>query len=172
MNAPVVQRYMSKTFLLIGGNTGDRLANLRQATDLIDKKCGPLLNASSIYETAAWGKTDQPSFLNQALEMETLLEPLRLLDEILEIEKFMGRHREERYGPRNIDIDIIFYDSRIIAEPGLRIPHPRLQDRRFVLMPLNELAPDWEHPIFHKTIRQLLAECPDSLHVEKFMDVK
>jgi len=163
---------MSKTFLLIGGNTGDRLANLRQATDLIDKNCGPILRVSSIYETAAWGKSDQPAFLNQALEIETMLEPLPLLDEILTIEHKMGRHREEKYGPRNIDIDIIFYESRVIAEPGLRIPHPRMQDRRFVLTPLVELVPDLIHPIFHKTMLELLAGCPDSLPVEKFMTVK
>src|SRR5262245_36328204 len=118
---------MSKTILLIGGNTGDRLANLRQATDLIDNKCGPVLRVSSIYETAAWGKTDQPSFLNQALELETLLEPSALLKDLLDIERQMGRSRDEKYGPRNIDIDIILYESRIVADPGLRIPHARMQ---------------------------------------------
>jgi 2-amino-4-hydroxy-6-hydroxymethyldihydropteridine diphosphokinase len=121
-----------------------------------------------VYETAAWGKTDQAAFLNQALLLTTELSARELITTVLSVEEQMGRHRTERFGPRVIDIDIMFYNEDIINEPHLTVPHPQMQNRLFVLIPLNELAPLFVHPVLKKTIEQLLAECKDELAVTKF----
>ena len=120
-----------------------------------------------MYETAAWGISDQPSFLNQALMLSTSLSARQLLRKVLQIEKEMGRERKEKMGPRLIDIDIIFFDDEIHDLQFLKIPHPEMQNRRFVLTPLAEIAPNLEHPVLKKTIAQLLEECPDNLEVKK-----
>lgn len=146
---------------------GDRLENLSRARQMIAKNCGKIKATSSYYETAAWGNEDQPNFYNQAIELETSLEPHQLLKELLEIEQKLGRVRDEKYGPRIIDIDIILYDDRRIDETNLKIPHPQMSSRRFVLAPLNEIASHQIHPGFKKTIHQLLLECPDPLEVVK-----
>jgi len=146
---------------------GDRKLNLARARNLIGEKCGELKNISSIYETAAWGNIDQPMFLNQSLEITTPLKPIPLLQQILEIEKQLGRTRHEKYGPRIIDIDILFYNDEIYNDSLLTVPHPALQYRRFALKPMNELAPNFVHPVLKKTIAQLLEECPDDLPVNK-----
>jgi 2-amino-4-hydroxy-6-hydroxymethyldihydropteridine diphosphokinase len=159
---------MNDVFLLTGGNIGDRIANINEAQKKIAAECGPVVNASSVYETAAWGKEDQPGFLNQVLQIQTALSPAALLDTILNIEQSLGRKRGVKYGPRNIDIDIILFNDEIIEEAGLHIPHPRMQDRRFVLVPLAEIAPGKMHPVFSKTVEQLLRECSDTLPVNKF----
>lgn len=156
---------MNKVFLLIGGNMGDRLQNLHQAIDLLAAACGPVLQQSAVYETAAWGKTDQAAFLNQALLLETSLSAQELITAVLLVEERMGRHRTEKFGPRVIDIDIMFYNNEVIDEPHLTIPHPQMQNRRFALVPLNELAPNFVHPVFNKTIEVLLLECKDELPV-------
>ena len=158
---------MSKAYLMIGGNLGDRKENLQQAIILIRKSCGPLIKISSLYETAAWGLVDQPSFLNQALEISTSLSAIELLSSILSIEKDMGRTRTEKLGPRLIDIDILFFNDEVHDLPHLKIPHPELQNRRFVLTPLAEIAPQLQHPVLKKNIAQLLEECPDNLEVNK-----
>ncbi|MBX3256896.1 MAG: 2-amino-4-hydroxy-6-hydroxymethyldihydropteridine diphosphokinase [Chitinophagaceae bacterium] len=158
---------MNKAYLLIGGNTGNRFANLENAVNHIKKECGKQLLISHIYETAAWGKRDQAAFLNQALLIETSLTPTQLLHAVLAIEAKMGRHRQEKYGPRIIDIDILFYNNAIINEPFLIIPHPALPQRRFALEPLGEIAPGYIHPVLKKSIKLLLEECPDPLEVEK-----
>jgi 2-amino-4-hydroxy-6-hydroxymethyldihydropteridine diphosphokinase len=134
---------------------------------LIQERCGAIIDRSSLYETAAWGKTDQASFLNQALVVETSLNARDLLNEILYIENLMGRDRLEKYGPRIIDIDIIFFNHQVINESGLVVPHPEMAHRRFVLAPLNEVIPAYIHPIFYKTVAQLLAACNDALPVKK-----
>ena len=158
---------MSTAYLLIGGNLGNRKDNLLKATSLITKQCGALTNSSSIYETAAWGFTDQPSFLNQAITISTPLNARQLLRKILKIEKEMGRVRKEKLGPRIIDIDILLFENEIHDLTFLKIPHPEMHNRRFVLTPLAEIDPELMHPVFKKTIAQLLEECPDNLDVRK-----
>jgi 2-amino-4-hydroxy-6-hydroxymethyldihydropteridine diphosphokinase len=160
---------MNISYLLIGGNQGDRLARLALARDLITHAGGQILIASALYETAAWGKRDQPDFLNQALEVGTSRDARAWLVTLLDIEERMGRRRADKYGPRVIDIDILFFNNSIIREPGLSIPHPEIQHRRFALTPLEEIAPFLIHPVLHKTIRQLLAECTDPLAVKQFV---
>jgi 2-amino-4-hydroxy-6-hydroxymethyldihydropteridine diphosphokinase len=158
---------MNKAYLLIGGNMGERFKNLAKARQLLDANAGVIILYSGIYETAAWGKTDQPSFLNQALLLQTGLSAEDLLQKLMEVEIEMGRTRSEKYGPRTIDIDILFYNSNIVRLPQLIIPHPEIQNRRFALAPMNEIAPAFIHPVFNKPIQQLLAECPDVLEVER-----
>lgn len=146
---------------------GNRQENLATAYHHIDQQCGHVVNASSVYETAAWGKKDQPSFLNQVLEIQTNLTPRQLLKKILLIEKQIGRVREEKYGPRIIDIDILLFNDEVHNYPTLKIPHPELQNRRFVLVPLAEIAAATIHPVLKKTMMELLAICPDQLAVKK-----
>ncbi len=146
---------------------GKREQYLQRARELITESCGELKAISSIYETAAWGKTDQPMFLNQVVEIITVLSPKELLQKILNIERQLGRARHEKFGPRTIDIDILFYNEERHNSPSLTIPHPALQYRRFALTPMNEIAPGFVHPVLKKTIAELLEECPDDLPVNK-----
>ena len=158
---------MNKAYLLTGGNMGDREDALGKALALIRGYCGNISVTSSIYETAAWGKNDQPSFLNQALEIYTELQPRQLLRQTQKIEKQIGRVREEKYGPRIIDIDILFFNEEIHNYPLLKIPHSEIQNRRFVLVPLAEIAAEFIHPILKKTISELRTICPDKLEVSR-----
>ena len=163
---------MNKAYLLTGGNIGDREQYLANAREQIALECGNVTKTSSLYETAAWGKTDQPAFLNQALEIQTTLNARQLIRHLLKVEKKMGRIREEKYGERVIDIDIIFFNNEIHNTSFLKIPHPEMQNRRFVLMPLAEIAPDAVHPAFLKTVTELLRDCPDTLEVRKMPDTR
>ena len=160
---------MNKAYLLIGGNLGNREKNFTIAKEYVDQYCGRIRRSSSLYETAAWGKTDQPPFLNQVLEIDTQMDAEHLMQQVLEIEKLMGRERNEKYGPRMIDIDILLFNNEHYDLPFLKIPHPEMQNRRFALTPLAEIAGNLQHPVFKKTISQLLNECPDKLEVRKYI---
>lgn len=158
---------MKTAFLLTGGNLGNRLQNLEQAATLIEKNCGDIQQLSSVYKTAAWGFTDQPDFYNQAIALRTLLQPDALMQALLDIEKTMGRERSFKMAPRIIDIDILLIDDLVYQSELVTIPHPHLAARRFVLTPLAEIAGNIIHPVFHKTINELLVDCKDELTVHK-----
>ena len=160
---------MNIAYLLIGGNQGDRSAYLQETVRRIETPDARIIRQSSMYETAAWGKTDQPAFLNQALMLETSLDGPTLMRRMLTIEEQMGRVRTERYGARTIDIDMLFFNSAIIRLPELTVPHPEVARRRFALAPMDEIAPDYVHPLLGKTIHELLDQCPDKLEVKKLI---
>ena len=160
-----------EAYLLLGSNLGDRALLLEEATRLISEKVGEVFAKSAVYETAAWGKTDQPSFLNLAVGVKTALTPLQLLKSVLAIEEMLGRKRIEKWGARLIDIDIVLYADEIIAQgDDLTVPHPEMQYRKFVLQPLAEIAPMVKHPVFKKTITEMLENLTDFLPVEKIID--
>jgi 2-amino-4-hydroxy-6-hydroxymethyldihydropteridine diphosphokinase len=158
---------MLTAYLLIGGNIGDRSQNLQRAAELVEAYCGDIISLSSVYETEAWGLSGQPAFLNQVLVLNTLVPPLELMEQLLAIEMEMGRVRGEKLGPRIIDIDILMIDDIAMETNLLTIPHPALHLRRFALEPLAEVAPAKKHPVFNKTIAELLTDCPDTLAVTK-----
>jgi 2-amino-4-hydroxy-6-hydroxymethyldihydropteridine diphosphokinase len=157
-------------FLSLGSNQGDRSTNLFDARKRIEKQAGKILRASSIYTTAAWGVTDQPDFLNQVIEIETKLSPGGLLEAANKIEASLGRTRTGKWGARIIDIDILFYRDAILKTTHLVLPHPELPNRNFVLIPFNEIAPGFIHPVLKKTINDLLDNCLDDLPVTRFTE--
>lgn len=159
---------MNHAYLLIGGNLGDRKKILANAVDLLNQKCGGIVKKSALYETEAWGKTDQPLFLNQALELDTSLNARQLMQCILKVERVMGRIRKEKYGPRIIDIDILLFNNEIHDYHFLKLPHPEIQNRRFALVPLAEIAAQVVHPVLKKSVALMLEECPDLLEVKKY----
>ena len=155
------------TYLLLGSNLGNRKKYIASAISEIEAKLGSVSQRSSLYQTASWGKHDQPDFINQVIELKTSLEPKDLLSGILGIEADFGRKRIEKWGSRTIDIDILLYDDQIVNEPELIIPHPYLAFRRFCLMPLCEIAPEFIHPVLKKNIQELLFELSDDLLVKR-----
>lgn len=157
----------ARVFLLLGTNIGDRKKNLADALANIERDVGRIRNKSSLYETAAWGKTDQAPFYNQAIEVETFLLPQQLLDAVLTIEQKLGRRRTDTWGERIIDLDILFYNEEIIETENLVVPHPQIAYRRFTLVPLNEMIPEFIHPKFQMKISELLESCADKLAVIK-----
>ena len=149
-------------FLGLGSNLGDRQRYLNQAAVSMAKiKETKLVWTSSVYETEPYGKPDQPKFLNAVAEIETSLEPNSLFEEVKGIEKQVGRTSSERWGPREIDIDVLMYDGLVFENDQVKVPHPELEKRRFVLVPLHEIAPDLVHPINGMTVTELAAACTD-----------
>jgi len=155
-------------FLLTGSNLGHRLTNLQQAHSFIEPTLGNVLAASSFYQTAAWGLLNQGAFLNQVLKVQTTLSAHDLLEAVLAIELQMGRERRQHWGERLIDIDILFFNEDIVSTPKLTLPHPYLHQRKFTLVPMAEISPYWQHPIYRRTIEELAEECTDSLEVELY----
>lgn len=160
---------MNTAYLLLGSNEGDRLQWLYDALAQLDKY-GLFADLSQVYETAAWGLEDQPAFLNVALCLHTELSVEELLKAIQSIEHNLGRQRELKWGQRTLDIDILFYNDAVLDRDDLKIPHPFLQERRFALAPLNDIAPNLMHPVLQQTIATLLKYCPDQLAVVPYND--
>jgi 2-amino-4-hydroxy-6-hydroxymethyldihydropteridine diphosphokinase len=153
---------MNRIYLGIGSNLGNRSANLEGAVNRIEKMIGHVVKSSSVYETEPWGFNSKQMFLNSVIEAETILSPDELLKTIHELESILGRKRgEKQYASRVIDIDILLYDDLVVVEKNLVIPHPLMQERKFVLVPLCDIAPDLVHPVLKKTISVLLKECRD-----------
>ncbi|RZK48862.1 MAG: 2-amino-4-hydroxy-6-hydroxymethyldihydropteridine diphosphokinase [Pedobacter sp.] len=149
-------------YLSLGSNLGNRMKYLLDALHLISQDIGDICECSQVYETEAWGKKDQPDFLNLAIGVKTRLNPVDLLESILKIEVQLGRERIVKWGERCIDIDILFYENEIIAlAPRLVVPHPLLIFRKFVLLPLVEIAPNYIHPQFKKSIQEILLTIED-----------
>ena len=155
-------------YLLLGGNLGDRVANLVQAIALLSAQVGEVISVSALYETAAWGKTDQPAFLNQAVALQTNLTALEVLTKALAIEQELGRVRKDKWGERLIDIDLILFGDEIIDIPDkLQVPHPHMQNRRFVMEPLAEIAPDVVHPVLGQSMLSISQSLNDPLPVKR-----
>jgi len=159
---------MNTLVLGLGGNKGDVKTTLKLAEQFILEELGEIKSISSMYKTAAWGNTNQPDFLNMVLILDTKEKVENCLKKVLNIEQKLGRIRtEEKWIERTIDIDILFYNQQIIEHDDLKVPHPFLHQRKFVLIPLNEVAPKFIHPIFNTTIEMLLKKCTDELDVQK-----
>lgn len=161
---------MNEAYLCLGGNIGDRENALKQALIKISEETGKIDVKSAIYETQAWGVDNQQAYLNQCVKITTDLSPENLIKTLLSIEKSLGRERnfDHTYEPRTLDIDILFYNNLITEQEHLVIPHPRLQLRKFVLIPLNEIASNYLHPSLNKTIFSILKECEDTSEVKPF----
>ena len=149
---------MTTIYIGIGANLGDREHNCLKALGELEKRGIKVTKKSSRYETEPWGVRDQPKFINMAVEADTDLTPGEVLETIKEIEKKLGRRETHRWGPRIIDLDILLYDDMVVDEPGLKIPHPHMHERDFVLTPLSEIAPGAIHPLLKKTVREMLSE--------------
>ncbi|MEO6844759.1 MAG: 2-amino-4-hydroxy-6-hydroxymethyldihydropteridine diphosphokinase [Ginsengibacter sp.] len=156
---------MNKVFFITGGNIGNRKKNIETAATLIETNIGRIIQSSKIYETDAWGITDQQTFYNQVLIVESKFSAQEVIQKILKIEEEMGRVRTIKNAARIIDIDILFFNDETVNEQNLIIPHQEIANRRFVLVPLNELVPEMVHPILKKSIRELLSLCKDPLKV-------
>ena len=162
----------TKVFLLTGSNIEPRMAFLQKAEKMIAEQTGVILHRSAIYESEPWGFQTENNFLNRILEIETSLSAEELLEKLLEIEKILGRERTgTNYSSRTIDIDILYFGNSTIQKQSLEVPHPRLHLRRFTLLPLVEIAPDFKHPVLKKTNRELLEMLNDNLEVWKYQEV-
>lgn len=158
---------MNNVFLILGGNLGEREKNLAKALEKIVGAGAVIKHISSVYETEPWGVAGQPNYYNMVVEILTSLDAEPLMRTILNIEEDMGRVRTEKYNARTIDIDILLFNDEVIDSETVQIPHPRMQERRFVLEPLSEIAPDLIHPSLHKSINALLEACTDPNKVKK-----
>ena len=160
----------NRYILLTGSNIGDRLLELETARELIGQKIGVVDSSSSVFETAAWGNTDQGAFLNQIVSGTTTQSALEVMRQALSIEKEMGRFREKKWAPRTIDIDLLFLDDQVVTSEELTLPHPLLHQRKFTLVPLCEIFPDFRHPVLNLSMTELLAGLSDPLAVRIFPD--
>jgi len=158
---------MNRLFLGLGSNLGDRFKNLDYALKAIELSLGANVKKSSVYETKAWGQNNQPDFLNMAIELMTGFGAEEVLNSIQKIETDLGRIRIEKWGARTVDIDILFFNKEIITSSRLNVPHPLIAERKFVLLPLAEIAEEFIHPALQKTVKRLLLECKDELDVIK-----
>jgi len=152
-------------YIGLGSNLGDRLANIRKAIELMKEEGIEIMKESSIYETEPVGYKEQGWFLNSVVKARTQFSPQGLWKRLEKIEKLMGRKREIKWGPRIIDLDILFYGTKVLNGKQLQIPHPELHKRRFVLLPLEEIAPELVHPVLNKTIKEILGELRDNSEV-------
>lgn len=159
---------MNYAYILLGTNIGDRIVNLKTACDKINSSCGSIVSLSSIYNTAPWGITNQPDFLNMVVKLETKYSASELLELLLGIEKEMGRSRDKKWGERLIDLDILYFNNEIVVKENLKIPHPHLHERFFTLIPLSEIAENFIHPVFNISTKKLLERCGDKGEVMKF----
>jgi 2-amino-4-hydroxy-6-hydroxymethyldihydropteridine diphosphokinase len=158
---------MNGIYLILGSNLGDKILSLEKAVDLIRKRIGNVVVESSYYDTEPWGYSEQANFRNKAIKIETEYAPDELLEQIDLIEKELGRVRKEKWHERELDIDILYYGDDVIRTGSIQIPHPEIAKRRFVLIPMCEIAPDEKHPVTGKTQLQMLLECRDTLKVNK-----
>jgi len=164
----IILAWMNRIFLSLGSNLGDRTRNLKKGISLLEQRVGKPGAISSIYETEPWGCDSDTNFYNQVIELFSHLRPIPLLETIHEIEKLCGRDRSApRYAPRTLDIDILLYGDAVLNHPRLVIPHPQLQERQFVLVPLTEIAPHMMHPVLNKNMEQLLKACEDDKKILK-----
>jgi 2-amino-4-hydroxy-6-hydroxymethyldihydropteridine diphosphokinase len=166
----VKEKYTKNIFLSLGSNLGDRLLNIYNCLKLIEEEIGTIEKKSSVYETEAWGNRIQKSFLNMVIQIHSPQSPFEMLESIHKIESKLGRIRNEKWEPRVIDIDILYFDAAKVNTQHLTIPHLFMQDRKFVLVPLVEIDPKFEHPILKKNNSALLSECKDQSEVKVFKD--
>jgi 2-amino-4-hydroxy-6-hydroxymethyldihydropteridine diphosphokinase len=159
---------MNVAYLLIGGNLGDRSGYLNEAISKIASLCGSIKQLSAVYESEAWGDLNQPNYLNQAIELHTELNAHDLLKSTQLIEQALGRVRDKEFGSRTLDIDILYFNDSIIQDTLLTIPHPRISERQFVLIPMNEIAKMLYDPVLKMTIHEILSVCKDKLSVDLY----
>lgn len=159
---------MGRVFVALGSNIGDRLGFIQKTINALGRAPGlEVRSVSSVYETEPVGKKDQPQFLNAAVELNSLKSPEDVLVILKQIERAVGRTPSERWGPREIDLDLIYVEDLVIDGPELKLPHPEVANRRFVLMPLAEIAPEFVDPLRNRSVRELLLSCPDPNSVSK-----
>jgi len=159
---------MNTVYIQLGSNIGERESFITKSMHKVEDDIGKIITASSIFETTAWGNENQNNFLNSVIEIKTPFDAFTILQKSQEIENNLGRERSNKWGERTIDIDILFYNNKIINTKELTVPHPLIQKRKFVLVPLSEIAPNYMHPILKKNISTLLSESKDTQKVLRY----